>query len=572
MLLKKTLKAASAAALWMVPLLGANSAMATISLDGTAAAATANATAVVTFSLETIDEADNVAKAGQPKFYGVGVADGNPALSTTLSLGIYHLAVDENTNLYLRYDLNEHLMLRPAAAAGDYSVAIANDQGTASGSATLESSLATDPFLLIQVGEETAGTVTAGHVVTVDFKRLVATSGRGDGSVRVRGYTSALDAISGAANALFDRSATLLKVARSVNVKVDSGTATADVETGFTMFTTANPTRLGRFNIMINMNHLDEDGVALGTVAAETNADTRGAGETLLQDDTNTNLGDAMQPTLHDGLSQAVNDLFVRLGIDTKIGDTMTVAGSPVTLDNTTARGGHGKTTVSGSPGFAFGTPTFCNNPGGAGMGDPAAGTVVVKHPLAFAPADAETKAGPVTGGVAYLPWYLCFDVPATNTNVIAEGNYYLTMEFATPGDELLQRRPFPPMGPTDAMFGKIAHNGTTVHIPYVSTYEGYTQRLVITSRNKAPVEYTIMFHTEGDGTADPMMHTGMAGGEMTTVVKMEDITTLENPTRASATVNIVSHPSNVDVATTMVNKMDQSTDTVVLHRGRHDG
>ena len=196
----------------------------------------------------------------------------------------------------------------------------------------------------------------------------------------------------------------------------------------------------------------------------------------------------------------------------------------------------------------------------------------MVKHPLAFAPADAETQAGPVTGGIAYLPWSLCFDVKATNTNVIAEGNYYLTMEFAVPSGELLQRRPFPPVKVTNAMIGQIRHNGTTVHIPYVTTYENYTQRLVIVSRNKADVEYTVTFNTEGEGTADPMMHSGMLAGDATTVLKMDELTTLENPTRASATVTVVSHPRNVDVATTMVNKMDQATDTVILHRGLHEG
>ncbi len=540
MLFKKTLKVASATALWMVALLGANSAMAAINLDGTPAALQANATAAVTFSLETIDADDNVSAAGQPKFYGVAVATGGNALRVDRTLGIYHLVVDENTNLYLRYDFNEHLTLRPSAGleAGDVTV-------TGGGTVALESSIASDPFVLVQVD----GEATAATVVSVNLEDALATSGRGDGTVRIRAYESPVHAISGGANTLFDQSATLLKVARSVSVTVNSGMATADVETGFTKFIpNANPTRLGYFSIGINMDHLDEDGTVLGTVAADAASGT---------EDAATNPG-----VLHDGLSEGVNTLFQRLGIKTNMTNTVTLAD---------ARGGHGKTTVSGDGGFAFGTPTFCNNPGGAAMGDPAATDPSVGHDLDFAPADAETKAGPVTGGIAYLPWYLCFTVPATNTNVIPEGNYYLTMEFAVPTDELLERRPFPPANVTNAMIGQIRHNGTTVHIPYVTTYENYTQRLVIVSRNKADVEYMVTFNTEGDGTADPMMHSGMLAAGATTVLKMDELTTLENPTRASATLTIVSHPRNVDVATTMVNKMDQATDTVVLHRGLHD-
>ena len=314
MLFKKTLKVASATALWMVALLGANSAMATISLDGTPQAAAANAQATVTFSLEAIEADHNVSAAGQPKFYAVGVTNSSDALSTTLKLGIYHLAVDENTNLYLRYDLNEHLTLNSIADSDEEDFAV----GASTGTATLESTLATDPFLLVQVGEATAGDITSDALITVNFRRLVATSGRGDGMVRVRGYTSALDAIAGAANALFDRSATLLKVARSLDVVVTSGMATADVETGFTKFIpNTNPTRLGSFNIMIEAAHLDP----LGEGIMDVGADIEG--------------GDVAAETspgvLHDGLSKSVNVIFAKLGIANNVaaGTTTEIAAAP---------------------------------------------------------------------------------------------------------------------------------------------------------------------------------------------------------------------------------------------------
>ncbi len=57
----------------------------------------------------------------------------------------------------------------------------------------------------------------------------------------------------------------------------------------------------------------------------------------------------------------------------------------------------------------------------------------------------------------------------------------------------------------------------------------------------------------------------------MATVIKVADEVTFTSPTRGSGTLDIVSTSGMVDVATTMVNETDQSTDTVVLHLGNRD-
>ncbi len=93
----------------------------------------------------------------------------------------------------------------------------------------------------------------------------------------------------------------------------------------------------------------------------------------------------------------------------------------------------------------------------------------------------------------------------------------------------------------------------------------------MIVNRNQDDVAYTLMFQTEGDGTADPMIVEGMAMGGGTTTLKVADEVTFTSPTRGAGTLDIVSHPTMVDVATTMVNMTDQSTDTVVLHLGNRD-
>ncbi len=162
---------------------------------------------------------------------------------------------------------------------------------------------------------------------------------------------------------------------------------------------------------------------------------------------------------------------------------------------------------------------------------------------------------------------YLCVTVKADNAERILEGEYVGDVTFGAAD----LARPIPPMGPEDLVLGEIKHDGTSVHIPYLTSHVGYTQRLVIVNRNKDDVFYKLTLHTEGDGTADPAMVEGMAMGDGTTVLKVADEVTFTSPTRGSGTLDIVSTSGMVDVATTMVNQMDQSTDAVVLRLGNRD-
>ncbi len=82
---------------------------------------------------------------------------------------------------------------------------------------------------------------------------------------------------------------------------------------------------------------------------------------------------------------------------------------------------------------------------------------------------------------------------------------------------------------------------------------------------------YTLTLHTEGDGTADPTTVEGIGDGRRDDDPQGGRRGDLPSPPRASATLDIVSSPTMVDVATTMVNQADQSTDTVVLHIGNRD-
>ena len=56
---------------------------------------------------------------------------------------------------------------------------------------------------------------------------------------------------------------------------------------------------------------------------------------------------------------------------------------------------------------------------------------------------------------------------------------------------------------PASAALGAIMRNGTTVHIPYITQFANYNQRIVIVNRG-AEATYTFSFTTEDGVTATP--------------------------------------------------------------------
>ena len=77
-------------------------------------------------------------------------------------------------------------------------------------------------------------------------------------------------------------------------------------------------------------------------------------------------------------------------------------------------------------------------------------------------------------------------------------------------------------MGRAGIHVGTIGHDGTTVQIPFVTSYDGYAQRIVIVNRNKVDVGYSLSFHVEGDGMIDgDNPYEGMAMAEQATVSRL---------------------------------------------------
>ncbi|MXY58310.1 MAG: hypothetical protein F4029_12035 [Gammaproteobacteria bacterium] len=118
---------------------------------------------------------------------------------------------------------------------------------------------------------------------------------------------------------------------------------------------------------------------------------------------------------------------------------------------------------------------------------------------------------------------------------------------------------------------GAIDRNGTTVHVPYLSTHEAYNQRLVLVNRGADAATFWIedsSFNLE-DGTTlmenklspDNAM---MVPGTGRLVVRVQDNITFMGATRGAATVNVAAPTRDIDVMTIQVHPGTGQIDTTV--------
>ena len=155
----------------------------------------------------------------------------------------------------------------------------------------------------------------------------------------------------------------------------------------------------------------------------------------------------------------------------------------------------------------------------------------------------------------------LCVAVPATNTAEIPEGEYTVEVDY-----EGLTNAAFPPLDLAETSIGRIRRDGTRVQIPYLTTFSGYRQNVVIVNRNTKPVAYTFKFVAEDGVAATPgEMAEGVVPAQGRAVLKATDIVSLAGKTRTAATLDVVAASGTVDVATVQVNMNDKGTDTVLL-------
>ena len=159
-------------------------------------------------------------------------------------------------------------------------------------------------------------------------------------------------------------------------------------------------------------------------------------------------------------------------------------------------------------------------------------------------------------------PQYLCISVPTGDEAVaIPETDAYMvTTEYAA-GTE---NAGWPPNAGEHSL-GSIGRDGTTVHIPFLTTWADYNQRIVVSNRGANPAPYWITFRPEDGVTATPndMYAMGTLEANSTVVLRTMDVVTLEGRSRTAATFVAEAQRSQIDVATVIVNMMTGSTDTV---------
>ncbi len=151
-------------------------------------------------------------------------------------------------------------------------------------------------------------------------------------------------------------------------------------------------------------------------------------------------------------------------------------------------------------------------------------------------------------------------DIAVTATSAINVGSYSLTF---TP--TAIASAAYGAASKTAAL-GSITRSGTTIQVPYVTTFSDYNQRLILVNRGSASAPYTISFTKEaGVTTTAGAAATGTLAANETKVIKASDIVTIDGSTRTAATVVVTAPSSNIDAAITQVNLSDKSTDTVKL-------
>ena len=220
--------------------------------------------------------------------------------------------------------------------------------------------------------------------------------------------------------------------------------------------------------------------------------------------------------------------------------------------------------------GYQLNSAADCSGDGPEGAGSDATG--VSMYP-GMEVEEGEDAPDPnvIVAGIKAAPWYLCVTIAEDNTETIPEGN--VLMDITLAADTLIRLVSPAAASMEGIVVASIRHDGTTVQIPYVTTYENYNQRLIIVNRSKVDAGFTVEFQTEAENadgdaisvTSDNPTMVMMAPGGQTTVLRMSDLVTIENASRASATLVVQAGPGSVDVATTIVNKGTGGTDTIVL-------
>ena len=168
----------------------------------------------------------------------------------------------------------------------------------------------------------------------------------------------------------------------------------------------------------------------------------------------------------------------------------------------------------------------------------------------------------------------LCVTIPGSNAKAINASEYNMMVGYTKAG--AAGTRKFAATGESN-LVGEIVRNGTTVHIPYLTTHSSYNQRIVIVNRGEEPAHYMTSFTPEDGVTV------AGGGGDRGMVAAGETLSLVMNPARAvqngqmpvvnitggnrtAATLMMEADPNDIDVAVVTINLADGTTDTMAYY------
>lgn len=148
---------------------------------------------------------------------------------------------------------------------------------------------------------------------------------------------------------------------------------------------------------------------------------------------------------------------------------------------------------------------------------------------------------------------YLCVEVDGSE--IIEKGGYSASITSADGSSVSLS-----------GDLGEISYDTITIEVPYLTTFNNYTQRIILRNTSNTPADFTITFDTETGTVANT---TGkLTGGTIPAngvfIAKATEFVTFEGNTRGSATIEVEGLEQNIQAAVQTVG--NGSTDTVILN------
>ena len=156
---------------------------------------------------------------------------------------------------------------------------------------------------------------------------------------------------------------------------------------------------------------------------------------------------------------------------------------------------------------------------------------------------------------------FVCIEAKADTA--IPEASYRVEIEYAPPtgttAAELVS-----PIPNEIFEIGSIRRDGTTIHLPYVSTHEKYNQRFLIVNNGPA-VTYEFTFTPESGVDAEPGTKASGTLAKGTTHLKASEVVTLTGGSRTAATFSAAADPGNIEMSSVLVSRTKGETDLSVL-------